>query len=143
MTDFLDDKIKEIQSRLKELKPLVGEYHRLESAAAALSGMGDAAPAGGGPGGRGRGARRRATSGNGRRSGRRRSGNTRAQETLELVRARPGVSIPELAEAMGIKPNYLYRILPTLEQEGEVRREDRGWHATGGAGASSEAAAAS
>lgn len=140
MTDFLDDKIKEIQSRLKELKPLVEEYHRLESAAAALSGMGDGAGAASG-GGRARGGRRRAASGNGRRGGRRRSGNTRAQETLELVRARPGVSIPELAEAMGIKPNYLYRILPTLEQEGEVRRKDRGWHATGGAGAAATEAA--
>ena len=30
MTDFLDQKRKEIQGRLKELKPLVDEYHRLE-----------------------------------------------------------------------------------------------------------------
>lgn len=142
MTDFLDDKIKEIQSRLRELKPLVDEYHRLESAAAALSGMdGDAGTATGASSGRRARGRRRAASGNGRRGGRRRGGSTRAQETLELVRARPGVSIPELAEAMGIKPNYLYRILPSLEQEGEVRREDRGWHATGSPASDEEAPA--
>ena len=29
MTDFLDEKRKEIQARLKELKPLVDEYGRL------------------------------------------------------------------------------------------------------------------
>nr|WP_281381562.1 MarR family transcriptional regulator [Conexibacter arvalis] len=44
-----------------------------------------------------------------------------------MVRARPGITIPELAEHMGIKPNYLYRILPQLEEEGKVRREDKGW----------------
>ena len=32
MADFLDEKRKEIQTRLKELKPLVEEYQRLEAA---------------------------------------------------------------------------------------------------------------
>ena len=40
MTDFLDEKRKEITDRLKELKPLVDEYHRLEAAASALAGVG-------------------------------------------------------------------------------------------------------
>ena len=40
MTDFLDEKRKEIDSRLSELKPLVDEYNRLEKAAAALAGVG-------------------------------------------------------------------------------------------------------
>ena len=34
MTDFLDEKRKEITDRLKELKPMVDEYNRLEAAAA-------------------------------------------------------------------------------------------------------------
>ena len=38
MGDFLDEKLKEIQGRLKELKPLVDEYHRLEAAERALAG---------------------------------------------------------------------------------------------------------
>ena len=38
MTDFLDEKRKEIQARLKELKPLVEEYQRLEAAERALAG---------------------------------------------------------------------------------------------------------
>ena len=47
MADFLDEKRKEIQARLKELKPLVEEYERLEAAERALSGVGTttAAPA--------------------------------------------------------------------------------------------------
>jgi hypothetical protein len=40
MADFLDEKRKEIQARLKELKPLVEEYTRLEAAERALSGVG-------------------------------------------------------------------------------------------------------
>ena len=41
MADFLDEKRKEIQARLKELKPLVEEYTRLEAAERALSGVGN------------------------------------------------------------------------------------------------------
>ena len=39
MTDFPDEKRKEIDARLKELRPLVDEYNRLEKAAAALAGV--------------------------------------------------------------------------------------------------------
>ena len=41
MPDFLEEKRKEISQRLKELRPLVDEYHRLEAAEQALSGVGD------------------------------------------------------------------------------------------------------
>src|SRR5918999_18536 len=40
MADFLDEKRKEIEARLRELRPLVDEYNRLEKAASALSGVG-------------------------------------------------------------------------------------------------------
>jgi hypothetical protein len=132
MPDFLDEKRKEIQARLKELRPLVDEFHRLEEAERALSGVG---ATGGGPAaatGTARRARRsatatRKTSGNGRR-GRPRGSGTRAQEALKLVSDRPGITIPELAEAMGIKQNYLYRVMPTLADEGRVIKSGRGWH---------------
>jgi hypothetical protein len=29
---------------------------------------------------------------------------------------------------MGIKQNYLYRVLPGLQQEGLVSKQGRGWH---------------
>ncbi len=129
VTDFLDAKRNEIKARLAELRPLVEEYHRLEAAEAALQGVGGAAaaPARRGPG-RPRGsttaARRR---GPGRPRGRR-GGNTRATQALELVKARPGITIPELAEAMGIKQNYLYRVMPGLLKEGTVKKSGTGWH---------------
>jgi hypothetical protein len=118
MADFLDEKRKEIDARLKELRPLVDEYNRLEKAAAALAGVGE---------GRARPATRRRAASSGRR-GRPRGSGTRARQALELVRARPGITIAELADAMGIKANYLYRVMPTLESEGQVAKRDGGWH---------------
>jgi hypothetical protein len=129
VVDFLEEKRKEIQQRLKELKPLVDEYHRLEAAERALAGVGDSGA--GGAAGSPRRARRRTggsgSNGSGRR-GRPRGSGTRAVQALELVRARPGITIPELAEAMGIKQNYLYRVMPTLAEEGQVVKSGRGWH---------------
>ncbi len=40
----------------------------------------------------------------------------------------PGITIPELAAKMGIKQNYLYRVLPGLEQEKKIKKQGRGWH---------------
>ena len=117
MADFLDEKRKEIDARMRELRPLVDEYQRLEKAAAALSGVG--APQ--------RPARRRRAATGGRRGRPRGSGN-RAKQALELVRAKPGIKITEMADAMGIQPNYLYRVMPTLESDGQVAKRDGGWH---------------
>lgn len=149
MTDFLDEKRKEIADRLKELKPAVDEYNRLEAAASALEGVGGAAaaatatvPRRRGPG-RPRGSvnRKRAAVASapakarkkpgrpaGRRAGRRKGSGTRAAEALSFVQGQPGITIPELAAKMGIKQNYLYRVLPGLEQENKVSKKGRGWH---------------
>ncbi|HEY5045851.1 MAG TPA: hypothetical protein VII53_08340 [Solirubrobacteraceae bacterium] len=196
MTDFLDEKRREITDRLKELKPLVDEYTRLEAAASALAGVGGsastatatAAPRRRGPG-RPRGSVNRASKaapaatpvkttrkkvgrpkakkvgrppgkvgrppgkvgrppgkkvgrplGSGvkaattptkRRAGRRKGSGTRAGQALSLVQGQPGITIPELAAKMGIKQNYLYRVLPGLEQEGKLEKKGRGWHPKG------------
>ena len=127
MADFLDEKRKEIQTRLKELRPLVEEYERLEAAERALSGVGSPPARGGGSPAPAPRRRRSSGSSNGRR-GRPRGSGTRAAQAFELVKARPGITIPELAEAMGIKQNYLYRVMPTLADEGRVTKSGRGWH---------------
>ena len=44
------------------------------------------------------------------------------------MQGQPGITIPELAAKMGIKQNYLYRVLPGLEQENKVTKKGRGWH---------------
>jgi hypothetical protein len=155
VTDFLDEKRREISDRLKELKPLVDEYTRLEVAASALAGVGGSASSGAasttsprrkkGPG-RPRGSRTtaKATASPAaakasrkpgrpakRRAGRRKGSGTRAAEALSFVQGQPGITIPELAAKMGIKQNYLYRVLPGLESEGKVNKQGRGWHPKG------------
>jgi CRP-like cAMP-binding protein len=123
MADFLDEKRSELMQRLDELRPLVEEYHRLEAAIAALDGVNP----GGGSSARRRGGGDVNGNGNGRR-GRPRGSGTRGKQALELVRSTPGITIPEIAEQMGIQQNYLYRVLPGLQKEGLIRKEGRGWH---------------
>jgi hypothetical protein len=153
VTDFLDDKRREITDRLKELKPFVEEHARLEAAASALAKVGGsssaasapAAPARRGPG-RPRGSVSRTKTATAvatvakprrkkpgrppgrRRAGRRKGSGTRAAEAFSFVQGQPGITIPELAAKMGIKQNYLYRVLPGLQQEGKVAKKGRGWH---------------
>ena len=133
MSDFLKAKREEIAARLRELEPLVDEYRQLEAAAAALAGLPGATRAAARAPRRGRtaarpAARTRKAASAGRR-GRPRGSGTRALQTLELVKAKPGITIPEIATQMGIKQNYLYRVLPGLEKDGKVVKRDRGWHA--------------
>jgi hypothetical protein len=59
--------------------------------------------------------------------GRRKGSGTRAAQALSFVQGQPGITIPELAAKMGIKQNYLYRVLPSLEQEGKLEKKGRGW----------------
>jgi hypothetical protein len=165
VTDFLEEKHKQITDRLKELKPAVDEYSRLEAAASALAKLGGSAPAA-----TTNSAPRRREPGRPRRSakavrseaapaaspvkaarkkpgrppgrkkvgrpsgrpkgrvGRRKGSGTRALEALSFVQGQPGITIPELAGKMGIKQNYLYRVLPGLEQESKLEKKGRGWH---------------
>jgi transposase len=135
MADFLDEKRREISARLNELKPLVEEYERLEAAAAALDGVTSssaaAAPS------RRDSAHRQASRTRARgehaaakssRRGRPKGTGTRAKQALEIVEAEPGITIPQIAQRMGIKQNYLYRVLPGLEQDGLIAKQGRGWH---------------
>jgi hypothetical protein len=159
VSDFLSEKREEIARHLDELKPLVDEYRRLEAAAAALTSVGGSrsvSARGVTTGRRGpglpRGAARptgaavkpKSAAKPGREAGRpatRRAGSrmgsgtmgsgTRAAQALSFVQGQPGITIPELAAKMGIKQNYLYRVLPGLEQEGNVYRRGRCWYARG------------
>lgn len=128
MADFLDEKKKEIDARLRELRPLIEEYERLEKAAAALAGVGSANGRSTASRAGSRPTRRRKTTGSGGRRGRPRGSGKRALQAQELVNAKPGITIPELAEQMGIQSNYLYRVMPTLQGEGKIRKKGKGWH---------------
>jgi hypothetical protein len=126
LAGFVDTTVKEIDDRLRELKE---EVARLEAARSALTG-GRRGP------GRPRATRSTRTQTTRRTTARRRPGRprgrsrggTRANQALELVRSTPGITIPQIAEKMGIEPNYLYRVMPRLATDGQVRREGQGWH---------------
>lgn len=131
MADFVDEKRQEMEARLRELRPVVDEFHRLEAAVAALQGVaGSSAPAPSRTRRTASAPRRRASSGrsSGKR-GRPKGSGQRGKQALELVRSRPGITIPEIADSMGIKQNYLYRVMPGLEKDGLVKKKGRGWHA--------------
>src|SRR5437870_708941 len=99
--DVLDQARSLVEKRLKELD---AERVRLERALSDLTG--------------GRVGRRRP----GRPRGsttkrRRRKGGTRGAQALKIVEASPGVTASEVAKQMGIKPNYLYRVLGELQKD--------------------------
>jgi hypothetical protein len=127
LAGFVDTTVKDIDSRLAELKQ---EVTKLEAARAALVGArrGPGRP----PGSTGSTRRRRTSA---RRPGHprgRRGGNTRANQALELVSSQPGITIPKIAESLKIEPNYLYRVMPKLVEDGRIRRDGQGWYPAGG-----------
>jgi len=134
----LQDIRSKIDDRIAELEPLVAEHQELVKIRAQL--QAEETPA--------RGRRRRGTGQSSRRGGadggtrrRTRGGNTRARQAVKLVGDRPGITTAEMAQEMGIDPNYLYRVLPRLEQEGQLERRGKAWHlASGGGDAPADAA---
>ncbi len=52
----------------------------------------------------------------------------RAQQAVAKIREQPGITTAELADAMGISTNYLYRVLPRLEREHQVTKRGKGYH---------------
>jgi len=109
-----------IEERLKELDD---ERKRLERALANLKGERR------GPG-RPRGSSSSPKSGSGKRR-RRRRGGTRADHALKAVQESPGITASQIAEKMKIKPNYVYRVMSDLTEDGKVVKDGRGYTATG------------
>ena len=134
-TDFLTRQRKMITSRLDELRPLYEEYLTLEKAQQALDqvsgpirrivGRGPGRPASRAPAKRGgRPATKRSAA---KRTTARRSGG-RADQALDVIKANPGITIPELADKLGIRPNYLYRVTAGLQKERKIRKRGRAFY---------------
>ena len=132
MADFLAEKLREIDDRLKELRPLYEEYERLERAKQALAGMDQPRRRGPGrPRGSGAGSTSTSTSGNGRRRRRRRrAGGTASEKVLEVVRQNPGITVSEAGDRLGYtQKNYLYRVFHNLTEDGAVQKQGKGYTA--------------
>ncbi len=109
-----------LRARIRELDD---ERAKLERALASLT---DGREGKRGPG-RPRGSSGAPTSSNGRRR-RRRRGGTRAEQAVKLITESPGLSASEIASQLGIKPNYMYRVLTELQGEGKVTKDGRAYH---------------
>lgn len=130
---FIADLRHQAESRMKELEPAVREYEQLRRIVGSMQAGPEsraehptqprAKAAARRAAGRRSTARKRTT----RQDGRRVPGGS-AHEVLELVQNRPGISVREVADTMGIGTTYLYRVMPRLEREGKVRKEGRGYH---------------
>lgn len=124
-TNVLDEARELVKKRLADLDD---ERKRLERALAELGGKAiKRAP------GRPRGSSTKSTP---TRSAaaprrRRRRGGTRADQAVGLIEKQPGISASDVAKAMKIKPNYLYRVLGDLEKEGRVKKQGRQYYPAG------------
>ena len=152
--DQFRDAEQRVAQRLKELAPAVAEYRELEEVAQRL-GL-DPSTAASPPTAKrsstGRRAKRatrtRATSTPSKASAsspagtpRRRSRNNarpgqRGEQLIELVRARPGITVRDAGKELGVDPTGLYRVVSRLEARGELRKNGRSLEPAG-AGTSS------
>ena len=128
--NFLARQRDQITKRLNELRPLYDEYLALEKAHEALERLEAPVRRRGRPPGR----RTSATKARGRRRTtatrrRTRAGGTRADDAVKVIRANPGITIPQLAEKLKIRPNYLYRVTGQLQKERRIKKRGRGFHA--------------
>ena len=126
MADFVDSTVKDIDSRLSELRP---EVTKLEAARHALVG-----------GRRGPG-RPAASNGSTTARRRRRRGAQDRSSRAAAAAATPapirrwtssashrGSRSRRSPRQLKIEPNYLYRVMPKLVEDGQVKREGQGWH---------------
>ena len=119
VTGAVDQAAKLLKTRIRELE---GELSKLQRA---LSSLTDGRQGRRGPG---RPRASGATSRTAARPTRRRRG-TRADQAVRLIKANPGISAAEVAKKMRIKPNYLYRVLGDLQNEGRLKKSGRSYTA--------------
>jgi hypothetical protein len=131
-----------VARRMQELRPLVDEYRELEQVAERL-GVAAASDTSGPPRRTARrpaaragtfstGRRSKAAGANGtpgsvatKRSGGGTRDTGRRGQLMEMVKARPGITVREVGAELGVDPTSLYRIVHRLEQDGALRKRGR------------------
>jgi DNA invertase Pin-like site-specific DNA recombinase len=112
----------------KRLAELDDERKRLERALAELGGKA-ARKAGRRPGRPKGSTSKKSTAAKKGTRRRKRRGGTRADQAVNLIQQNPGITASEIAKAMKIKPNYLYRVLSDLEKQKRVKKKGRTYSA--------------
>jgi hypothetical protein len=118
-----------IIARLRELEPAMVEYRELQLAAERL-GIGAAQPA---PSDNGSAATAHAAadpapapgSEAAPRGGTQAVGVERRERVLSLISEHPGITVPELSEAIGAAPSPIYRVVRKLVTDGVVSRDGK------------------
>jgi len=119
--DALERSVRELREQLSQAE------EALEKLGGKVTRRGPA-PGRRGPG-RPKGSTNKATGGTAApRRRRKRRGGTRADQAVKLIEGQPGISASDVAKAMKIKPNYLYRVLGDLEKEGRVKKDGRQYY---------------
>jgi transcriptional regulator with GAF, ATPase, and Fis domain len=139
--DQFRDAEQRVAKRLKELEPAVDEYRQLEEVAQRL-GLDVSAratpPAAKRASTRRKSTRTRAKTAHSKatasspakpasrpsRTGAR--AGQRGEQLIELVRARPGITVREAGKELGVDPTGLYRVVHRLEQGRQLRKRGRG-----------------
>lgn len=113
-TNILEGMLETLQTRLARLKPLRDEADRIEATLDAVKPVMDgqaqsdeATPAQETP----------APPATPRRRRRRQRRGQRRDEFVQAVKDNPGLKVSGIAKVMGITPNYLYRVMPQVEDE--------------------------
>lgn len=119
-SNILDEARELVQTRLADLDE---ERKRLERALAELGGKAARRSPGRPRGSKAASAAPRTKSAPRKR--RKRKGGTRADKAVALIEKEPGISASVVAKKMGIKPNYMYRVLGGLEKEKRVKKKGR------------------
>jgi predicted Rossmann fold nucleotide-binding protein DprA/Smf involved in DNA uptake len=128
--NVLDEARQLVERRLQDLDE---ERKRLERALAELGGKVVRRGPGRPKGSTNKAAATTSTAGTrGPRRRRKRRGGTRADQAVSLIEGQPGISASDVAKALKIKPNYLYRVLGDLEKEGRVKKDGRQYYPAGG-----------
>jgi hypothetical protein len=134
-----------VAARLNELRPMVEEYRELEEVARRLgleterSATCNSASAGTRTVRRGRRATASKQATRKRRAPRRTrsvaaqsatgaGGATRQEQIVELVKQRPGITVPELGKEFGVDATNLYRIVRRLDADGTIKKQGSGLH---------------
>jgi ribosomal protein S25 len=150
---LIDDFQRQIDARLAELQPAFAEYTALQQLREAIKSLDPEAaaahvslfafPVGGQPADGQAEAPRPARTNDGTSSARRRRARA-AQEpqqgptveeqnaayadaAIEHVAKEPGLTAGQLAERMGVPASVLFRLLPTLQREGRLRKQGKGY----------------
>jgi hypothetical protein len=125
-TSVLDEARELVQKRLTDLDE---ERKRLERALAELGGKATRRSPGRPRGNKATSNAPRTTAAPRKR--RKHKGGTRADKAVALIGKEPGISAPAVAKKMGIKPNYMYRVLGGLEKEKRVKKKGRQYFPAG------------